>query len=201
MYAKCGQLRIARGIFDSMLQRDVVTWNVMISAYGMHGEAKQALELFNEMEGGRIKPNGVTFLAILSACCHAGLVDEGRKLFSRMGGYHLEPNLKHYACMVDLLGKSGHLQEAEDMILAMPIEPDGGVWGTLLSACKMHDNCEMGLRVAKKAFASDPENDGYYILMSNTYGSAEEWGEIEKLRDKMKKHGVEKGVGWSTVDV
>uniref|UniRef100_A0ACD5V7X3 Uncharacterized protein n=1 Tax=Avena sativa TaxID=4498 RepID=A0ACD5V7X3_AVESA len=201
MYTKCGQLRIARGIFDSMLQQDVVTWNVMISGYGMHGEAKQALELFNEMEGGRIKPNSVTFLAILSACCHAGLVDEGRKLFTRMGGYRLEPNLKHYACMVDLLGKTGHLQEAEDMILAMPIEPDGGVWGTLLSACKMHDNFEMGLRVAKKAFASDPGNDGYYILMSNTYGSAEKWVEIEKLRDKMKNHGMEKGVGWSAVDV
>uniref|UniRef100_A0ACD5UB14 Uncharacterized protein n=1 Tax=Avena sativa TaxID=4498 RepID=A0ACD5UB14_AVESA len=201
MYTKCGQLKIARGIFDSMLQRDAVAWNVMISGYGMHGEAKQALGLFNEMEGGRIKPNSVTFLAILSACCHAGLVDEGRKLFTRMGGYHLEPNLKHYACMVDLLGKSGNLQEAEDMILAMPIEPDGGVWGALLSACKMHDNFEMGLRVAKKAFASDPGNDGYYILMSNTYGSVEKWGEIEKLRDKMKNHGVEKGVGWSAVDV
>ncbi|CAM0904305.1 unnamed protein product [Alopecurus aequalis] len=201
MYTKCGQVRIARGVFDSMPQRDVVTWNVMISGYGMHGEAEQALKLFNEMEGGSIKPNSVTFLAILSACCHSGLVDEGRKLFTRMGGYRLEPNLKHYACMVDLLGKSGHLQEAEDMILAMPIEPDGGVWGTLLSACKMHDNFEMGLRVAKKAFASDPGNDGYYILMSNTYGSAENWGEIEKLRDKMKNHGVEKGVGWSMVDV
>ncbi|KAE8799675.1 pentatricopeptide repeat-containing protein [Hordeum vulgare] len=196
MYSKCGQLGIARGILDSMLVRDVVTWNVMMSGYGMHGDVKQALQLFNEMEGGSIKPNSVTFLAILSACCHAGYVDEGRKLFIRMGEYYLEPNLKHYACMVDLLGKSGHLQEAEDMILAMPIQPDGGVWGTLLSACKMHDNFKMGLRVAKKAFASDPGNDGYYILMSNSYGSAEKWDEIEKLRDTMKNHGVEKGVGF-----
>ncbi|KAF7002216.1 hypothetical protein CFC21_017725 [Triticum aestivum] len=201
MYTKCGQLGIARGIFDSMLVRDVVTWNVMIAGYGMHGDVKQALQLFSEMERGSIKPNSVTFLAILSACCHAGYVDEGRKLFIRMGKYRLEPNLKHYACMVDLLGKSGHLQEAEDMILAMPIQPDGGVWGTLLSACKMHDNFEMGLRVAKKAFASDPGNDGYYVLMSNSYGSAEKWEEIEKLRDTMKNHGVEKGVGWSAVDI
>lgn len=201
MYTKCGQLGTARGIFDSMLQRDVVTWNVMISGYGMHGEANQALKLFSEMEAGSIKPNSLTFLAILSACCHAGLVDEGRKLFIRMGGYRLEPNLKHYACMVDLLGKSGLLQEAEDLVLAMPIKPDGGVWGTLLSACKVHDNFEMGLRVAKKAFSSDPRNDGYYILMSNSYGSAEKWDEIEKLRDTMKNYGVEKGVGWSAVDV
>jgi hypothetical protein len=102
--------------------------------------------------------------------------------------------------MVDLLGKSGHLQEAENMVLAMPVEPDGGVWGTLLSACKVHDNFEMGIRIAQKAFASDPENDGYYILMSNSYGSAEKWDEIEKLREMMKIHGVEKGVGWSAVD-
>jgi pentatricopeptide repeat protein len=200
MYAKCGQLGIARRIFDSMLQHDVVAWNVMISGYGMHGEAKQALELFGKMEGGSIKPNGVTFLAILSACCHSGLLEEGRKLFTRMGKYSLEPNLKHYACMVDLLGKSGHLQEAEGMVLAMPVEPDGGIWGTLLSACKLHDNFEMGLRIAKKAFASDPENEGYYILISNSYGSAKKWDEIEKLRETMKNHGVQKGVGWSAVD-
>lgn len=163
-------------------------------------EAKQALELFDDMERGSIKPNGVTFLAILSACCHSGFVEEGRELFTRMGKYSLEPNLKHYACIVDLLGKSGHLQEAEDMVLAMPVEPDGGVWGTLLSACKLHDNFEMGLRIAKKAFASDPENDGYYILMSNSYGSVKKWDAIEKLREMMKNHGVGKGVGWSAVD-
>uniref|UniRef100_A0A0D9ZLT4 Uncharacterized protein n=1 Tax=Oryza glumipatula TaxID=40148 RepID=A0A0D9ZLT4_9ORYZ len=201
MYMKCGQLGIARKMFDSMLERDVVTWNVMISGYGMHGEAIQALKLFSMMERGNVKPNSLTFLAILSACCHAGLVDKGRELFTRMEEYSLEPNLKHYACMVDLLGKSGHLQEAEDVVSAMPIEPDGGIWGTLLGACKMHDNFEMGLRVAKKAFASDPENDGYYILMSNSYGSAEKWNEIEKLRDMMKNHGVEKSIGWSTIDI
>ncbi|GJN27357.1 hypothetical protein PR202_gb15375 [Eleusine coracana subsp. coracana] len=200
MYAKCGQLGISRGIFDSMLQRDVVSWNVMISGYGMHGNAKEALELFSEMEGGSVEPNGVTFLSILSACCHAGLVDEGRKLFTKMTEYSLVPNLKHYACMVDLLAKSGLLQEAEDIISAMPIEPDGGIWGTLLSACKVHDNFEMGLRIAKKAFASDPGNDGYYILMSNSYGSVGKWGDIENLRDMMKDHGVEKSVGWSAVD-
>ncbi|EES12305.1 hypothetical protein BDA96_06G121000 [Sorghum bicolor] len=200
MYAKCGQLGTARRIFDSMLQHDVVAWNVMISGYGMHGEAKQALELFGKMEGGSIKPNGVTFLAILSACCHSGLLEEGRQLFTRMGKYSLEPNLKHYACMVDLLGKSGHLQEAEDMVLAMPVEPDGGIWGTLLSACKLHDDFEMGLRIAKKAFASDAENEGYYILISNSYGSAKKWDEIEKLREAMKNHGVQKGAGWSAVD-
>ncbi|KAL6845855.1 hypothetical protein ACP4OV_024430 [Aristida adscensionis] len=199
MYAKCGQLGIARRIFDSMVHRDIVTWNVMISGYGMHGEAKKALQLFGEMEKESVKPNGVTFLAILSACCYVGLVEEGQKLFIEMGKYSLKPNLKHYACMVDLLGKSGHLQEAEDMVLSMPIEPDGGVWGTLLSACKMHDNFEMGLRIAKKAFASDPANDGYYILMSNSYGSVKNWNEIEKIRDMMENHGLEKSVGWSAV--
>jgi pentatricopeptide repeat protein len=152
------------------------------------------------MESGSVETNGVTFPSILSACCHSGLVDDGRKLFIKIREYSLEPNLKHYACMVDPLAKSGLLQEAEDIVLAMPIELGGGIWGTLLSACKVHLNFEMGLRIAKKAFVSGRGNDGYYILMSNSYSSVGKWNDIENLRDMMKDHRVQKNVGWSSVD-
>ncbi|WOK96250.1 hypothetical protein Cni_G04957 [Canna indica] len=199
MYAKCGQLEVSREVFNSMPERDIVSWNVMISGYGIHGCAKEAIEVFREMEKIGVKPNDATFLAILSACSHSGLVNEGKELFEKMSIYYISPTLKHYACMVDLLGRSGYLHEAEAMVLKMPIKPDGGIWGALLGACKMHNDVVMGERVAKRAFESEPENDGYYILMSNMYSSAGRWKEVEMLRGMMKTKGMRKRLGWSSV--
>lgn len=201
MYAKCGKLTTSRELFNSMPKRDVVTYNVMISAYGIHGDAKEALEIFREMERIGVKPNGVTFLALLSACSHAGLVKEGKILFDRMTTYSIRPTLKHYACMVDLFGRSGNLYEAEALIHSMPIKPDGGIWGALLGACRMHNNAEMGEKIAEKAFELDPENDGYYVLMSNMFGHTGRWGEIESLRGVMKSRGVRKRYGWSSLEL
>ncbi|KAG6518800.1 hypothetical protein ZIOFF_022281 [Zingiber officinale] len=199
MYAKCGQLEISRGIFDSMPERDIVAWNAMLSGYGIHGHAKEAIMLFGEMEKIGIRPNETTFLAILSACSHAGFVDEGKEFFDKMNMYSISPMLKHYACMVDLLGRSGYLYDAEDMVLKMPIKPDGAIWGTLLGACKIHNNVALGERVAKEAFDSEPENDGYYILMSNMYSGDGKWKEVESLRGMMKDNRMKKTVGWSAV--
>ncbi|XP_042489375.1 pentatricopeptide repeat-containing protein At4g39952, mitochondrial [Macadamia integrifolia] len=199
MYGKCGQLAISREIFDAMPERDVVSWNVIISGYGIHGDAKSAIEIFQQMEESSVEPNGLTFLAILSACAHAGLVEEGKYLFGRMRDYGVLPTLKHYACIVDLLGRSGDLCEAESMILSMPILPDGGVWGALLSACIIHNNLEMGERIAKRAIELDPENDGYYILISNMYNSTGKWEDAERMREMMKSRGVRKRAGWSAV--
>ncbi|KAM7277145.1 hypothetical protein ACFE04_019011 [Oxalis oulophora] len=199
MYAKCGQLEKSRDLFNSMKEHDAISWNVMISGYGMHGDAKLALQIFEEMEKSKVKPNELTFLHLLSACAHAGLVKEGKYLFDKMQNYSVIPSLKHYACMVDLLGRSGDLQEAEALVMSMPIPPDGGVWGALLSACKIHDDTEMGIRVAKHAIDSDPENDGYYIILSNLYSSAGLWGEAERARLMIKERRVEKIAGWSTV--
>ncbi|KAF8411447.1 hypothetical protein HHK36_003998 [Tetracentron sinense] len=189
MYAKCGQLGISREIFILMPEKDVISWNVMISGYGMHGDAKSAMEFFQQMEKSNVKPNGLTFLAALSACTHAGLVEEGKYLFGRMKDYSVVPTLKHYACMVDLLGRSGNLHEAEAMILSMPIVPDGGVWGALLSACRIHNDIKMAERIAKQAIESDPENDGYYVMISNMYSSTGRWDEAERMREMMKKRG------------
>ncbi|XP_052197696.1 pentatricopeptide repeat-containing protein At4g39952, mitochondrial [Diospyros lotus] len=199
MYAKCGQLEKSREIFDSMDEKDVISWNVMISAYGVHGDAKSALEIFQQMERSDVKPNELTFLAVLSACTHAGLVQEGKCLFERMGNYSLSPTLKHYACMVDLLGRSGNLHEAEDLVLSMPIAPDGGLWGALLSACKIHNNTQMGMRIAKHAIEADQENDGYYVMIADMYTSLGKWEEAEKVRVMMQELGVQKRAGLSTV--
>ncbi|XP_068641155.1 pentatricopeptide repeat-containing protein At4g39952, mitochondrial [Aristolochia californica] len=202
MYAKCGQLGTSRKIFDLMLEKDVISWNVMISGYGINGYANDAVEVFRQMEKSSLTPNEVTFLAVLSACSHGGLVEEGRCLFNRMSNYYaISPTLKHYASMVDLLGRSGNLLEAETMILKMPMVPDGGVWGTLLGSCVVQNNVVIGERVAKRAIEADPENDGYYILMSNMYGSVGRWEEVENMRLKMKNKGVKKRAGWSAMEL
>ncbi|KAK2655734.1 hypothetical protein Ddye_008786 [Dipteronia dyeriana] len=199
MYAKCGQLETSRELFMSMRERDVVSWNVMISGYGTHGDAESAIDIFQEMVNSNVKPNAVTFLGLLLACAHAGLVEEGKYLFNRMEKYSVKPDLKHYACVVDLLGRSGNLEEAEEVVKSMPILPDGGVWGALLSACKHHNEIEMGVRMAKLAMESDPENEGYYIIISDMYASVGKWVEAETVRKMMRERGLEKTVGWSAL--
>ncbi|GKU94129.1 hypothetical protein SLEP1_g7657 [Rubroshorea leprosula] len=199
MYAKCGRLEKSRELFDSMKERDAVSWNVMISGYGMHGDAELAFQVFQQMETSNVKPNALTFLALLSSCTHSGLVEEGKYLFDRMHHYSLKPNLKHYACMVDLLGRSGNLQEAEALVMSMPMTPDGGVWGALLSSCIIHDEIEMGIRIAKRAIESDPDNDGYYITISNMYSSTGRWKEAERAREVLKERGMAKKAAWSAL--
>lgn len=200
MYAKCGQLEKSRKVFDSMMEKDVICWNAMISGYGMNGYAESAMEIFDLMEESNVKPNGITFLSLLSACAHAGLVEDGKILFAKMPSFSVTPNLKHYTCMVDLLGRSGNLEEAEELVLSMPISPDGGVWGALLSACKTHNQIEMGIRIGKYAIDSEPENDGYYIMVANMYSSIGRWEEAENVRRTMKDRCLlGKKAGWSVL--
>ncbi|KAM1091688.1 hypothetical protein FF1_019141 [Malus domestica] len=199
MYAKCGQLEKSRELFNSMEDRDVISWNVMISGYATHGHEESAIKLFHEMEDLNVKPNELTFLALLSACNHSGLVEEGKYLFLRMQDLSLQPHLKHYACMVGILGRSGKLQEAEDLVLSMPISPDGGVWGSLLGACKIHNEIELGVRVARHAIKSDPENDGHYIMLSNLYSSIGKWEAAINVRKMMEDKSIGKTKGWSVV--
>ncbi|XP_073113480.1 pentatricopeptide repeat-containing protein At5g06540-like [Elaeis guineensis] len=125
--------------------------------------------------------------------------ERGKELFCVMKKYSITPTLKHYACIVDLLGRSENLCEAEAMVLNMPVEPYSGIWGALLGACRMHNNVEMGECVARRALESDPKNEGYYILLSNMYSCARRWEEMEKLRGMMNNKGVSKRGGWSAV--
>ncbi|ESQ46403.1 hypothetical protein EUTSA_v10000054mg [Eutrema salsugineum] len=199
MYAKCGQLEKSRQLFDAANQKDTVCWNVMISGYGMHGNVESAIELFDQMEEADVEPTGTTFLALLSACTHAGLVEQGKSLFLKMHQCNLKPNLKHYSCLVDLLSRSGNLQEAETTVMSMPFSPDGVIWGTLLSSCMTHEEFEMGIRMAELAVASDPQNDGYYIILANMYSAAGKWEHAERAREMMKESGVGKKAGYSVV--
>jgi len=202
MYAKCGCIEKARSIFDKMYQRNIVSWASMIGGYAMHGSGKEALKLFEQMLHSGLNPNQVTFLCVLSACCHAGLVEEGRKHFDSMSdSYNITPTMEHYGCMVDLFGRAGLLDEAQNFINKMPVEPNAVVWSCLLGACRKHNNVELGEYVAGRLFELDPENATPYVVMSNMYASACRWDDADNVRRSMKDRGVRKIPGWSWIEV
>eukprot|EP01018_Ginkgo_biloba_P019043 Gb_02373 [translate_table: standard] len=202
MYAKCGSLKTARHVFDKMSKRNIASWNAMISGYGIHGNCDDALALYLQMQESNIKPNDITFVCVLSACSHAGLVDEGRKYFACMSqDYYITPRMEHYACIVDLLGRAGCLDEAQDFIQNMPLEPGSSVWGALLGACRIHCNIELGELVAERIFDLEPDNAGYYVLLSNIYAAAGRWDGVAKVRTMMKDRGLKKTPGCSLIEV
>eukprot|EP01018_Ginkgo_biloba_P012920 Gb_21941 [translate_table: standard] len=202
MYAKCGSIEKARDVFDKMCQRDVVSWNAMIAGYAMHGCGKDALKLFEQMQNSGVKPDQITLGCVLSACCHSGLVDEGRHYFQSMSQYYqITPSMKHYISMVDLLGRSGHLDEAQDVINEMPMVPDASVWNCLLGACRIHNNIELGQRVAERLFELEPKNGTPYVLLSNIYAAAGRWDDSEDVRRMMKDRRVKKRPGGSWIEV
>jgi pentatricopeptide repeat protein len=173
----------------------------MIVGYAMHGYGMEALQLFEQMQCSGMNPDHVTFVGILSACCHAGLVDDGLRCFDSMQRYHnISPVIEHYCCMVDLLGRAGHLDEAEELINNMQIKPTAALWSSLLSACRIHFNIKLGERVAECLFELDPENASHYVL-SNIYAAAGRWDGIEKVRKMMKDRRVEKKPGCSWIEL
>lgn len=202
MYAKCGNMDMAHRIFSAMPQRNVVSWSTMIGGYAINGESEKAFSLFSEMQSERVQPNHVTLLAVLTACTHSGLVSQGWSYFEYMTRPNsgIQPRIEHYACMVDLLGRSGYLQEAYNFIRCMPIEPDPGIWGALLSACTIHQNIELGQSVADQLFCLAPESASYHVLLSNIYAAAGRWGDVEKVRQRMKDNGVRKVAAYSSVE-
>ncbi|KAL5716887.1 Pentatricopeptide repeat-containing protein [Ranunculus cassubicifolius] len=202
MYAKCGGVHMARKLFDMMDVRHVMTWNAMIDGYGTHGHGRAAVDLFEDMQRGVVKPNNVTFLCVLSACSHSGLVDEGLRYFSSMKeAYCLEPGLDHYGAMVDLLGRAGKLDEAWNFIQQMPIKPGISVFGAMLGACKIHKNVELGEMAAKRLFELEPNEGGYHVLLANIYADASMWKDVAKVRTIMKKEGLQKTPGCSLVEL
>eukprot|EP01018_Ginkgo_biloba_P019470 Gb_05264 [translate_table: standard] len=202
MYAKCGTINIARHVFDKMPKRNTVLWTAMIVGYAMHGCGKQALQLFEEMQHSGVNPDHVTFVGVLNACCHAGLVDAGWQYFHRMSqDYHITPTAEHYCCMVDLLGRAGHLDEARDFIDKMPIKSDAAVWGSLLGACRIYSNIELGEWVAERLLELDPKNPGHYVLLSNIYATAGRWDDMQNVRKMMKERRVNKLPGCSWIEV
>jgi pentatricopeptide repeat protein len=202
MYAKCGNIKKAREIFDDMHKRDVTSWTAMIGGYAMHGYGQEALKLFEQMQHSGIKPNHITLICVLTACCHVGLVKKGKEYFDSMSQYYkITPVMEHYGCMVDLLARAGYLDEAEDFISKMPIKPDASVWCCLLGACRTRNNVELGERAAERIFELEPTNAAPYVLLSNIYASAGRWDDIERVRKMMKEKGVMKRPGCSSIEV
>ncbi|TYJ43595.1 hypothetical protein E1A91_A03G163600v1 [Gossypium mustelinum] len=202
MYMKCGSVEDASLVFKTMMERDWVSWNAMIVGYAQNGYGNKALELFKNMLASGEKPDHVTMIGVLCACSHAGLVEEGRHHFSSMSREHgLVPLKDHYTCMVDLLGRTGCLDEAKNLIETMPMKPDAVVWGSLLGACKVHRNIRLGKYVAEKILEIDPSNSGPYVLLSNMYAELGRWGDVVRVRKLMRKRGVIKQPGCSWIEV
>ncbi|KAG1354681.1 pentatricopeptide repeat-containing protein [Cocos nucifera] len=203
MYARSGRIDLSEQIFKEMDVRDLGSWNSMIAAYGIHGDGNSALKVFTELKNrGRHKPNGLTFVSIISACGHSGLTVEGYECFKSMHrDYGIEPSMEHYATVVDLLGRSGKLDEALEFLKIMPIKPGPSVWGSLLGACGLYGNVEIAERAAKELSVLEPDGNVWRVALSNVYAVAGRWGDVARLRAEMKRGGLRKEAGWSYVEV
>ncbi|KAL3506635.1 hypothetical protein ACH5RR_032017 [Cinchona calisaya] len=202
MYAKCGSIAVARKVFDCISTPDVVSWTAIISGYAHHGLVADALQLFRRMEILEVRPTSVTLLCILFACSHTGMVEEGLEYFwSVKGKYSLEPKMEHYACIIDLLGRVGCLDEAFEFIKAMPVEPDEMVWQTLLAACRIHGNIDLGEIAAKNILSTQPKSSAAYVLLSNMYTETGSFRNGLQLRKMMKEQGVQKEPGYSCISL
>ncbi|KAF6991366.1 hypothetical protein CFC21_008458 [Triticum aestivum] len=201
MYAKCGAVEQAAEVFDAMTRRDVYTYTSMISGLAMHGRGEEALALFGDMRRAGVRPNEVTFLGVLSACCHAGNIEDGLRHFEAMAEQHgVVPGIEHYGCVVDMLGRAGRLDEAEDLVSAMPIRPDALIWGSLLAACRAHGHVDRAERVMRR-MAEDEADAGDYVLMSNMYAHEGRHGKAVQVRRQMRRGKVDKVPGCSLIEI
>jgi pentatricopeptide repeat protein len=202
MYAKCGFADKAYWVFEKMCGRkSLVTWNTMIMAFAMHGDGSKALELFEQMGQTGVHPDAVSYLAVLCACNHAGLVEDGVRLFDSMARSGVTPNVKHYGSVVDLLGRAGRLNEAYDIINSMPMFPDVVLWQSLLGACKTYDNVEMAEFASQKLLEMGSNSCGDFVLLSNVYAAHERWNDVGRVRKAMKNRDVKKIPGFSYIEV
>ncbi|KAM7510628.1 hypothetical protein LguiB_009503 [Lonicera macranthoides] len=202
MYSKCGRVEEARGIFDHMPEKNVFSWTSMIDGYGKNGNPNEALELFNIMQRVYgIEPNYVTFLSALSACAHAGLVAKGKRIFESMESeYKMKPKMEHYACMVDLLGRAGSLNQALEFVAQMLEKPNSDVWAALLSSSRLHGDVEMANIAANELFKLTGDGrPGAYVALSNTLAEAGKWDSVSELRELMKVRMISKDTGFSWV--
>ena len=202
MYCKCGSLEKAFEVFNGLPHKGISSWNCMIGGLAMHGKGEAAIQLFKEMEKEKVAPDNITFVNVLSACAHSGLVEEGRYYFSYMVEVHgIEPTTEHFGCMVDLLGRAGMLEEASELIGKMPMSPDVGVLGALLGACKIHKNFELGEQIGKRVIELEPNNSGRYVLLANLYANAGRWEDVAGVRKLMNDRGVKKVAGFSMIEL
>ncbi|CAK9152365.1 unnamed protein product [Ilex paraguariensis] len=208
MYAKCGKILTARVVFEGIPRKDVVSWTSMIDAYGTHGHGVAALEGFEMMrkEGKGVFPNSVTFLAVLSACGHSGMVEQGRNYFALFQEkYGIDPCPEHYACVIDILGRAGLIEEVwclyNDMVKNGSTKPTAAVWAAILNACRINQDFVRGEFAAKHLFELEPNKPGNYVALSNFYAAIGNWDSVDNLRSSMKSKGISKdsGTSWVTV--
>lgn len=199
MNAKCGNMDRASMLFEQMRIRDIISYCSMIQGLSIHGRGPQAVALFERMLKEGLVPDNIAFTVILTACSHAGLVEDGCRYFDSMvNEYSLEPSPDHYACLIDLLGRSGKLKTAYDLLKSMPVEPHAGAWGALLGACKLHCDLELGEEVARRLIELEPSNAGNYVLLSDIYAAANKWLDVSLLRLQIRERGLRKipGCSW-----
>ncbi|KAJ7945874.1 pentatricopeptide repeat-containing protein, mitochondrial [Quillaja saponaria] len=201
-YAKCGDMNGSWILFEKMPERTEVSWNSIILSLGIHGRTDEMFGVYEKMKGVGMRPDHATFTALLSACSHGGRVDMGWKYFQSMvEDYKLEPKVEHYTCMVDLLGRAGHLKQAYDLIMSMPCVSDDRIWGSLLGSCKIHGNEKLAELVANHIFKLDPTSIGYHVLLANLYEDFGKWNEVTRIRSKVKDMRLRKQPGCSWIEV
>ncbi|KAF5743739.1 hypothetical protein HS088_TW08G00326 [Tripterygium wilfordii] len=201
MYSKCGFLGLGIRVFEAMPEKNVVSYNSVISGLGLHGLASQAFKMWEDLISKGLKPDESTFSALLCACCHAGLVNDGWELFKRMKDeFCIQVRNEHYVLMVKLLGMAGKLEEAYDLVLSLPKPVDSGIWGALLSCCDVHGNSELGEIVAQHIFDNEPKKGAYRVMLSNIYAGEGRWNDVKQLRDDITDGGQRKVPGVSWID-
>lgn len=202
MYSKCGRIEEAREVFDSIQPKNLVSWNAMMGGYAQNGAGRKVIEIFESMLKVGCEPDHISYMSILSGCSHSGLVKEGRNYFKSMSGDHnISPTCEHYSCMVDLLGRAGLLDEAMELIDAMPFKPNAAIWGALLGACRIHGNAALAEVAVKNLLELDTEDSGSYVLLANIYLDSGKLGGVADVRNLMKKKGIRKNPGCSWIEV
>lgn len=202
MYAKCGCILMACRVFNEMPKKNVYCWSALINGFGMHGLYTKALALFDQMRLENLFPNSITFVSVLSACSHSGKVEEGLSYFNLMTKeYGIAPDEEHCACVVDLLGRVGKIDEALSFISSMPTEPNARTWGALLGACRIHKRVELAEEVAEKLLHLEPDRSTVYVLLSNIYADAGMWDMVKKMRLQMSEKGFQKTIAYTSIEV
>ncbi|XP_072969313.1 pentatricopeptide repeat-containing protein At4g16835, mitochondrial isoform X1 [Typha angustifolia] len=202
MYCKCGDLEDACKLFSEMRMKDVIAWNAMISGYAQHGYGVKAVQLFEKLKNEGMKPNWITFVAVLSACNHAGLLEFGIQCFESMEKiYGVQHRPDHYSCMVDLLCRAGSLEKAVHLIKSMPFRPHAAAYGTLLGACRIYKNLEFAEFAARKLIELEPQSAGAYVQLANLYATMNQWADVSRVRRWMKENEVVKMPGYSWIEV
>ncbi|KAH0915348.1 hypothetical protein HID58_029794 [Brassica napus] len=202
MYAKCGSIDDAYSLFKRIEMRNIAAWNAMLVGLAQHGEGKEALQLFEQMRSLGIKPDKVTFIGVLSACSHSGLVSEAYKQIKSMDrDYGIKPEIEHYSCLADALGRAGLVREAEKLIESMSLEASASMYRALLAACRVQGDTETGKRVATKLLELEPSDSSAYVLLSNMYAAASKWTEVKLARTMMRGQNVKKDPGFSWIEV